>query len=137
MRGVGDVLDHAPHIPKLFAVLANPGVTLATADVFAKLDQSDNAPMPEEIADFESVESAADWLSSQRNDLEAPAIALQPAIADVLTALRDSDGCLLARMSGSGATCFGLYPDLDAASRAALTISAAQPDWWVAPTRLS
>lgn len=137
MRGIGELLNPAPHIPKLFAVLANPGVALETAAVFGALAQSDNTPMPEEIADFETVESVADWLSGQRNDLEPPAIALQPVIGDVLAALRDSEGCLFARMSGSGATCFGLYPDRDAASRAASAISAAQPGWWVVPTLLS
>ena len=74
-----------------------------------------------------------DWIATQRNDLEVPARAVQPVIGDVLSALDDA---LLARMSGSGATCFGLYPDARAAQAAADRIAAAQPDWWVVATEL-
>src|SRR5262249_4174645 len=72
------------------------------------------------------------YLSSQPNDLEAPAVALQPVIAAVLAAIAQQDGCLIARMSGSGATCFGLFAS--AAAAAAKGLRAAYPGWWVAPT---
>jgi 4-diphosphocytidyl-2-C-methyl-D-erythritol kinase len=78
----------------------------------------------------------AAWLADRRNDLEAPAVALAPAIAQVRAALASQPGCLLARMSGSGATCFGLFADEPAAIAAARTLSDRQPEWWVAAGRM-
>jgi 4-diphosphocytidyl-2-C-methyl-D-erythritol kinase len=77
-----------------------------------------------------------EYLAGERNDLEPAAIKLQPAIARVLAALRDEPGCALARMSGSGATCFGLFASSRAAAAAARRISAARPRWWVKATVL-
>jgi 4-diphosphocytidyl-2-C-methyl-D-erythritol kinase len=74
------------------------------------------------------------FVAGERNDLEPAAIKLQPVIARVLTALRQQDGCDLARMSGSGATCFGLFTSSRAAAAAARHLAAAQPDWWVKAT---
>jgi 4-diphosphocytidyl-2-C-methyl-D-erythritol kinase len=84
--------------------------------------------------------SADDWLpaiASGRNDLEPPALRIQPVIGDVLATLRGSGGCQLARMSGSGATCFGLFSDRSAAHNAERNIRAKQPHWWVLATTLS
>src|SRR3569623_1556187 len=84
--------------------------------------------------------SAADWiiqLSGGVNDLEAPALRVQPVIGEVLAALRKTQGVQLARMSGSGATCFALYADVAAAERAAQSITLAHPEWWVHAGTLS
>jgi 4-diphosphocytidyl-2-C-methyl-D-erythritol kinase len=75
------------------------------------------------------------WLACQRNDLEAPAFALAPVIEHVRAALAATAGCALARMSGSGATCFGLYATSAQAEKAAHALRAAHPDWWVMATR--
>lgn len=128
MRGIGE--DVTPvDLPPLHAVLVNPGVPVPTGAVFGGLASKDNAPMtalPPGLGATDLVE----WLALQRNDLEAPAVAAQPVIADVLQALQDS-GAALARMSGSGATCFGLYPDNKKAAEAASIL--ARSDWWVRP----
>src|SRR5262249_22444964 len=113
MRGIGDVLSDPLDLPPLPAVLVNPGVPVPTRDVFGKLGLAKGATRgaASEIDAGRLSERAAliAYLESQPNDLEAPAIALQPIIADVLGALARQQGCLLARMSGSGATCFGLF----------------------------
>ena len=92
--------------------------------------------MAETLPEFEDARSLVAWLAEQRNDLEAPAIGIAPAIGDCLAALKASDDCLLARMSGSGATCFGLYPDHDKAAAAARSIAAERPEWWVSAGHL-
>ena len=132
MRGIGEVLDPVPPIPPLPALLVNPGVALSTPAVFAALDRRDNAPMPE--PDWVDAASFLAFLHACRNDLEPPAVTLAPVIADVLAALRDS-GAALARMSGSGATCIGLFTDPTEAARAATRLR--RPGWWVAETALA
>ncbi|WP_412564105.1 4-(cytidine 5'-diphospho)-2-C-methyl-D-erythritol kinase [Thalassobius sp. MITS945101] len=126
MRGIGE--DVTPvDLPPLHAVLVNPGVPVPTGAVFDGLVSKDNAPMTALPPNL-SATDLVDWLAQQRNDLQAPAVAAQPVIADVLQALQGS-GAALARMSGSGATCFGLYPDSKKAAEAASIL--ARPDWWV------
>jgi 4-diphosphocytidyl-2-C-methyl-D-erythritol kinase len=117
------------------AVLVNPRVAVATADVFRALDRRDGAGMPEVVPAFADAATLAEWLEGQRNDLEAAAIRVQPVVATVLAAL-EATGCLLARMSGSGATCFGLYANPAAAARAAARLRSERPGWWVAETLL-
>ena len=134
MRGIGDELDRVPGVPALPLVLVNPGVHLPTPEVFRALTGKGNTamralPRSSSSADFLS------WLAAQRNDLEAPAIATAPAIRNALQALGGTAGCRLARMSGSGATCFGIYDSDDAARGAAARIFAAHPGWWVQATR--
>ena len=80
--------------------------------------------------------SLADALSECGNDLTLPATGILPEICDVLNALAREEGCLLARMSGSGATCFGIYDTNDQAERAAHAIAAQNPDWWISPTHI-
>ena len=128
MGGVGEVLDPAPALPECGLVLVNPGVGLSTADVFRARTEgfSPAAVLPAGWVDAASM--AAD-LAALRNDLEPPAVALRPVIAEVLAALAGTPGCLLARMSGSGATCFGLFPTVSAAAVAANGL--ARPGWWV------
>ncbi len=130
MRGIGEVLEAAA-LPQLPAVLVNPGVSVPTPQVFGALPRADNPPMPEALPRLEGPVDAAEWLAEMRNDLQPPAEALRPEITQVLEALRARPGCLLARMSGSGATCFALMEDAAAADRAAKALAAASPGWWV------
>ena len=130
MRGVGERLDLAPPLPPMALVLANPGTPVATPAVFAALDRADGEPMgavPEGLA----YDAFVGWLADRANHLEGAAAAVEPVIARVMTLLRTAPELDLVRMSGSGATCFGLCRDLAAAERAADRILAAEPDWWV------
>jgi 4-diphosphocytidyl-2-C-methyl-D-erythritol kinase len=139
MRGIGEKLSAPLAIPKLAAVLVNPGVAVPTREVFALLGRKPGtAPKPAGRAKNlpRSRDALVEFLAGQRNDLEPAAIELQPVIARVLAALRHQPGCDLARMSGSGATCFGLFTSARAAAAAARSIAAAQPRWWVAATVL-
>ncbi len=136
MRGAGECLAPLPGLPETWLVLVNPGVSVPTGAVFAALEAKANPPMPVEIPGFRAVADFAEWLGGQRNDLEGPARGIAPEIADVLAALAAQDGALLARMSGSGATCFGIYAGARAAERAAERIARDHPDWWVRATAL-
>ena len=144
MRGVGDVLSAPLDLPRLFTVLVNPGVAVSTRDVFAALNlasgpasggASSPTPLVSEGWGGEPTAFVA-ALARERNDLEAPAIELEPAIANVLAVLQALPGCRLARMSGSGATCFGLFPTNAAAAAAARTLRVGYPQWWVRATVL-
>ena len=130
-RGIGERIE-AVALPDLAAVLINPRVPMATPEVFRTLAQRDNEPLPDVLPDFADAAALTGWLASQRNDLEAPACALQPVISEVLQALGRQSGCTLARMSGSGATCFGLFEDAADAQVAAGRLYEVHPDWWVA-----
>ena len=133
MRGVGDALSVIPILPELPAVLVNPGVGVETPPVFQALTQKANAPMGE-IPDFADVKSFAAWCSDQRNDLQEPAIRIAPVIQQALDTLAPA---LMARMSGSGATCFGLCESQSAADALARDIRTQHPDWWVVATSFS
>jgi 4-diphosphocytidyl-2-C-methyl-D-erythritol kinase len=135
MRGIGEEVTLVPSLPPMAMVLINPRVGVSTPDVFRTLARKDNAPMPDILPDWPDFAGFVGWLSAQRNDLQAPACAVVPEIAQVLGAL-EGTGAALARMSGSGATCFGLFADLPAADRAAAAIQRAEPGWWVEPTAL-
>jgi 4-diphosphocytidyl-2-C-methyl-D-erythritol kinase len=140
MRGIGEILSDPMALPPLPGVLINPGVAVPTRDVFAALAAPPLAG-PAQPDDFFTIDADAaslvSVLAARRNDLEAPAVRLQPVIADVLASLRSASGCMLARMSGSGATCFGLLNSAAAAEAAAQKIQKAQPGWWVRATRFS
>ncbi len=144
MEGVGEKLGPKLNLPRLFAVLVNPLEPTPTAAVFAALGLEPGAAGPSAAR---SLPAPTDWpsqpdafvrkvLSRHGNDLEPAALAVRPAIGAVLEALRASEGCRLARMSGSGATCFGLFADCRASARAARAIRAAHPGWWVKATVL-
>lgn len=139
MRGIGELLSDPMNLPDLPAVLVNPGVAVPTKDVFAALAAPalTGPPEPDEfIAIDTDAASLVPLLAARRNDLQTPAIKMQPVIADVLVALERSENCLLARMSGSGATCFGLFGSQGTAEEAAQRLQAAQPGWWVQATML-
>jgi len=128
MAGIGEKLAPAPPLPRFWMVLANPGVAVATGSVFAAVRSRANppGPPPGRLATFAELTR---WLAVQRNDLEAAAISVCPAIGTVLAALSEAP---LARMSGSGATCFALHPDEGTARAQAGRIVRAEPGWWVA-----
>jgi len=138
MRGIGEVLSAPIALPPLPAVLINPGVAVPTKDVFGALAAPAlaGAPKRDDIIAQPEFAAVIAALKSRRNDLEAPALRIQPVIGDVLAALRATKDCALARMSGSGATCFGLYEDESAATAAAQAIAARHPAWWVRATAL-
>jgi 4-diphosphocytidyl-2-C-methyl-D-erythritol kinase len=127
MQGIGDRLTAAPSVPACGILLVNPGVALPTAGVFRarKGPFSLPAALP---PIWETVSAMVGDLGELRNDLQPAAITLRPVIGTVLAALQSTSGCLLARMSGSGATCFALYPDADTAQRAAQMLP--DPAWW-------
>lgn len=129
MEGVGEVLSDLPQLPAEAIVLVNPGVPCETAAVFKALGLTKGQVHLQAM----DVSAPQTW----RNDLTAPAIMAQPLIADVLAALERQQGLSAVRMSGSGATCFGLAPSLAEAEKVAAAIRAAKPSWWVSASLLS
>ncbi|MEM7270426.1 MAG: 4-(cytidine 5'-diphospho)-2-C-methyl-D-erythritol kinase [Pseudomonadota bacterium] len=129
--GVGEKLAPAPPFPGFWVVLANPMIPLSTASVFQALERRSNPASPRPPARFHDLGHLVSWLSTCRNDLEAPARALCPVIGRVMSALSWDQECRFVRMSGSGATCFGVYETEAAANSAADRLRTAEPDWWV------
>lgn len=136
MRGIGEQLEQIT-LPPLPALLVNPGVEVPTGAVFSALECRNNPPMPGRIPSFDTPEECAAWLRDQRNDLEPPTTGLAPDVGRALEALAETKQALLARMSGSGSTCFALYPTMKDAHFAAYEIGAAHPDWWCRATLLN
>jgi 4-diphosphocytidyl-2-C-methyl-D-erythritol kinase len=135
MGGIGDALSPAPVLPRAGLVLVNPGTPLPTPPVFKARQGAFSAPA--RFADApRDARALARMLESRRNDLTQAATGLLPAIGTVLDELASTPGCLLARMSGSGATCFGLFDDAPAAAKAASHLARLGRGWWVAPGRL-
>jgi 4-diphosphocytidyl-2-C-methyl-D-erythritol kinase len=139
MTGVGETLLPLS-LPKLPCVLVNPRVPVATRDVFEALGLRNGellvgaADVIQATAWPEHGASIGDWvetLAAGSNDLEAPAMRIQPVIGEVLSALRSADGARLARMSGSGATCFAIFDDGADAQAASQKIQLDHPKWWV------
>lgn len=131
--GTGEVLTPLAGLPPLHLVIVNPGVPVSTPAVFARLQTCANPPLPP-LPAIGDARDLADYLQRTRNDLAGPARQIVPAIGNVLDAL-DATGPLMARMSGSGATCFGLYLDADSAARAAGALRKTEPAWYVRATR--
>ena len=129
MTGIGEILTPAPGLPPAGLVLLNPGVAISTPAVFRTRSAAFSAPARFPAEGWRSAEALADSLRATRNDLEQPASALAPVIGDCLDALASTPGCLLARMSGSGATCFGLFSSAEVAQATAGSL--ARPGWWV------
>ena len=133
VEGIGERILKLPPLPELHFVLANPGRMLPTGGVYAEAADTCASALPP-LPRCGSAAALADWLRHQRNDLEKPAIRQCPAVAEILSALGGSRNCLLARMSGSGATCFGLFDTFPAARSAAAQLGRANPGWWVQAT---
>ena len=135
MDGIGEALSTPPPLPPCGVLLVNPGVPVPTVAVFA----ARRGPFSAADRFCETTKDAtalASLLRTRRNDLEPPARAQVPAIDRALARLAAAPGCLLARMTGSGGTCFGLFADEAAAADAAGAIARERPGWWVQPTRL-
>jgi 4-diphosphocytidyl-2-C-methyl-D-erythritol kinase len=150
MSGIGEVLSPPLRLPRLGVVVVHPGLAVSTAKVFASLGLAAGERLVEFPPDATGVQRAPSsappaaetrcvpsdpdallaWLGSERNDLQAPAIAIAPAIAEVLDAIAALPNCRLARMSGSGSACFGLFDDPEAATGAMCRLNAARPNWW-------
>jgi 4-diphosphocytidyl-2-C-methyl-D-erythritol kinase len=140
MAGTGEVLSPLPGFASLPAVLVNPGVAMPTTSVFSALGLPlgtliEGARHPALAGEAEP-RGWIERLALARNDLERVAMRLSPAVGEALDRMRRQEGCRLARMSGSGATVFGLFPSCAAAARGAKAIRAAHPRWWVKATRL-
>ncbi len=132
MTGIGDGLKPLSLPEPLWILLANPGTPVSTPCVFEALTTM-SAARPAAL-DFEDAASFRQSLLDSINDLEAPAKGLVPLIDDVNRMIAQQAGCWLARMSGSGATCFGLFQDQASLAEASLSLKTARPDWWIEPT---
>lgn len=137
-EGRGEMLTFEPNLPPLHALLVNPGVPSPTGAVYRAYDAAPRAlePRPDPPVEW-SASAVIDWLAEQRNDLEAPAIALQPAIGEAMQAVAALPEARLTRMSGSGATVFALFDNREAAEVAARQLASEHPDWWITPTTLA
>lgn len=139
MSGIGEKLQPIHKIPQFDAILVNPGIGVSTAAIFESLALKEDG---EAFAALPTLPAATDkaawidWLKETKNDLQSAAQKLAPPINDVLEALQNTPSCQLARMSGSGATCFGLYPSASHAQTAARSLAVDHPDWWVQAVKL-
>jgi 4-diphosphocytidyl-2-C-methyl-D-erythritol kinase len=136
MGGIGEEIEPWSNAPDIHAVLVNPRVAVSTAAIFKALALPPGQSAGTGMGEMPPASQCLDWLAGCRNDLQPAACALQPVIGEVLDVIADLDGCRLARMSGSGATCFGLFDNDGTAGVAAERLREAYPGWWVAPTRL-
>ena len=135
VKGIGEDVAPAINFPALHLVLLNPGVAIATPDIFKALAKKSNKPLTRG-ANLSAIHALREWLSAQRNDLQEPALALQPVIREALAALHES-GALVARMSGSGATCFGIFSSEASAAQASKAIFSKHRGWFVVATKSS
>jgi 4-diphosphocytidyl-2-C-methyl-D-erythritol kinase len=131
--GIGDVVEPISGFPALALVLVNPGIAVSTPEIFQRLERRDNEGLPPPPSRID-LHSLRNWLETTHNHLEPTARGIQPAIGEALKAL-DKAGSGFSRMSGSGATCFGLFETGNVAKRAAVAIRARHPGWFVAATR--
>jgi 4-diphosphocytidyl-2-C-methyl-D-erythritol kinase len=140
MQGVGERLGPPLKLPALFAVLVNPRVPVETRAVFQKLGLKPGESLGygahPAVSGGMDLEALLRALQKGRNDMQDAACGLAPVIGHVLAALAGARGCRLARMSGSGATCFALFETCRQAGAAARMIAASRPDWWVKATLL-
>jgi 4-diphosphocytidyl-2-C-methyl-D-erythritol kinase len=132
MEGAGEKIMHLSDAPNWGLLLINPNVGVSTPAVFNALSNKNNPPMHNVIEKCVDVA----WLWHQRNDLELPSMAIVPEVSAVIDVLSSTPHCQVARMSGSGATCFGIFTSIAEASTAAESIQYAHPNWWVVATKL-
>ena len=135
MQGIGEILTPLPGLPACSAVLVNPGIHIPTPDIFSALARKNHPPMSDTLPSFDTTHALIGWLKNMRNDLEPVACAIAPQIGQVLRVLNEVS--LLARMSGSGATCFGLFEIQAEADDTAQLLKHAHPSWWVQSVTLS
>ena len=130
VSGIGDVIEPLENFPTLPALLVNPGVEVSTPTIFTELETKTNPPLPPFGKAGLSLDGLVLYLEACRNDLEKPARRVAPVIDDVLTELRADPNCRLARMSGSGSTCFALFENIDQAQIASKRVNSSHPVWW-------
>ena len=132
MEGAGEDVTQLLTAPNWGLILVNPNVGVSTPAVFNALNSKQNPPMQDVAVNCIDIA----WLGDQRNDLEAPAMTMVPEVAAVVDAISELPKCHVARMSGSGATCFGLFTDIKHADEAANHLQKAHPNWWVVATKM-
>ncbi|WP_374626686.1 4-(cytidine 5'-diphospho)-2-C-methyl-D-erythritol kinase [Devosia sp.] len=132
MRGVGEIIHPLPTFPATHIVLVNPLLPVATADVFRRLARRDNPPLPPLPQPLTRPAQLGLWLAGTRNDLEPAAVALLPVIGELIAEMAGLEGCVLARMSGSGGTVFGLFGSAAQAHQAAHELRRTRHGFWVA-----
>ena len=130
MQGIGEDISRISELPEFWIVLVNPGAKVSTPAVFKGLSSVDNAPLRD--LPNPDLPGLIAWLSDQRNDMEAAAISIEPQVGEVLERLNGIDDCAIARMSGSGATCFGIFKTAEAALKARAELANVHPMWWCA-----
>ncbi len=140
MAGEGDTFEPVLSVPRLPALLINPGISCPTADVFNAYDEvapdaiPEHPPLPDNRT---ALRAFVSWLNENtRNNLQSPAMSMHPEITKTLATLQALTGVRLVRMTGSGATCFALFDSIDLAEAAAVTLHGQHPDWWVQSTLL-
>ena len=131
IQGIGDKITKLSNFPSGAIVLANPNIPVSTPKVFANLNNFENSNLPKIPDNFSNFTNLVNWLSETQNDLEPTAIYLEPTIETVKTELQNLKNCEFARMSGSGATCFGLFRNFEDAKHASKTLKEKFPNWWV------
>lgn len=136
VTGIGAHITPLNSMPPLYLTLVNPGVALSTPAMFKALKRTDNQSVPPLGSGFKTIPELTSWLSQTRNDLQAPAQNLVPEISQIIASLTSANGTILARMSGSGATVFGLYASHSDAQNAAQKIKSENGNWWVVTTKI-
>ena len=136
MAGIGELLTDVKSLPNCGILLINPGVQVSTPEVFRALKCKENSEMTTCPASMGNAADLVGWLAMQRNDLQECAINMAPVIGTVLQEISGTENCLLARMSGSGATCFGLYSTLEQAQSACAELTKTHPNWWAVASEL-
>lgn len=136
MRGIGDRVERLAVFPDCHLVLVNPLLPVSTPEIFKNLQSTENPGLPNLPERFADARHLAEWLADTRNDLTKPAIELVPIIGELIETLGDHPECLLARMSGSGATLFGLFESAKAAQQAERMMKEEHPECWVVASSL-
>ncbi|MES2472981.1 MAG: 4-(cytidine 5'-diphospho)-2-C-methyl-D-erythritol kinase [Pseudomonadota bacterium] len=134
MEGRGEILRPVAAMPRIAMLLVNPKVGVSTRDVFAALQNRSGIDLQLPLEGFRDTADLLRFLETTHNDMETPAREIQPVIGEVLGAMAQLPGALFTRMSGSGATCFGIFADDGCCRRAAKMLQEAHPGWWIAPT---
>ena len=137
MEGRGEKVTAVSALPSMAMVLANPGATVSTAEVFRGLKSRRGTGAVDHAVSLKNPKQLVDFLRTTGNDLETPARAIAPAIGEVLDEISRMPGVELWRMSGSGATCFGLFEDARSAEMARIALSHSHPQWWVQVTKIA
>lgn len=137
MSGIGETLSELQKTPALPILLVNPNVGVSTPAIFKSLASKNNPPLTKPNEPIDKAAPFAQWINDCRNDLQPPALLHCQEVETCLEALSNCNGSLIARMSGSGATCFGLFENDEDARSAAEKLQSEHPDWWVVATNLA